>query len=101
MNNDTRLTVDEAAQPARRAKNSATQRAPRPAEPREVACGSLPQLLTVDETAALLRTSRKAIYTMVERGQLPGVLRLGRRALFDAAILIDWLRRKRAPSPEE
>ena len=39
----------------------------------------LPLLATVDETAALLRTSRKAIYSMIERGQLPGVTRIGRR----------------------
>lgn len=38
-------------------------------------------LLTVDETAAFLRTTRAAVYAMVERGQLPGVVRLGRRVL--------------------
>jgi excisionase family DNA binding protein len=36
----------------------------------------LPYLLKAEEAAELLRTSRKAIYTMVERGQLPGVVRL-------------------------
>ena len=35
--------------------------------------------LTVDETASLLRTTRKAVYALIERGQLPGVTRLGRR----------------------
>jgi len=39
------------------------------------------ELLTVDETAKLLRTTPKAIYTMIERNQLPGVVRLGRRVL--------------------
>ena len=38
-------------------------------------------LLTADEVAALLRTSRKAIYAMAERGLLPGVIRIGRRLL--------------------
>jgi excisionase family DNA binding protein len=38
-------------------------------------------LLTPTEVAALLRTSRKAIYTMIERAQLPGVVRIGRRVL--------------------
>ena len=33
----------------------------------------LPRLLTTQEVAELLRTSRKAVYVMVERGQLPGV----------------------------
>ncbi len=44
--------------------------------------GSTPHsLLTVPEAASLLRTTAKAIYTMIERGQLPGVVRLGRRVL--------------------
>jgi predicted DNA-binding transcriptional regulator AlpA len=30
-----------------------------------------PLLLTTAEVAALLRTSRKAVYAMIERGQLP------------------------------
>ncbi len=40
-----------------------------------------PSLMTVAEAAALLRTTAKAIYTMIERGQIPGVVRLGRRVL--------------------
>ena len=61
----------------------------------------LPLLLTVDEAAALLRTSRRAIYMMLERHQLPGVTRIGRRVLFRSADLLDWLDQKRAPSPKE
>jgi len=38
---------------------------------------AFPALMTVDETAELLRTTRKAIYALVERGQLAGVRRLG------------------------
>ena len=52
----------------------------------------LPTLLTPDEVATLLRTSRKAIYAMIERGQLPGVVRLGRRVLVREADLLEWLR---------
>ena len=60
-----------------------------------------PVLLTVAETAALLRTSRKAVYAMVERGQLPGVIRIGRRLLVRREALVDWLDQKDAPSPKE
>jgi len=52
----------------------------------------LPSLLTPDEVAALLRTSKKAIYAMIERAQLPGVVRLGRRVLVREADLLEWLR---------
>ncbi|MBK8231986.1 MAG: helix-turn-helix domain-containing protein [Candidatus Eisenbacteria bacterium] len=74
--------------------------------PQACSCGSreslanLPPLLAVPELARLLRTSRKAIYAMVERGQLPGAVRIGRRLLFDRDDLLDWLHRSRAPSPE-
>ena len=61
----------------------------------------LPVLLTVDEAADLLRTTRRAIYAMVERRQLPGVIRVRRRLLLRADDLLDWLDQKRAPSPEE
>lgn len=62
---------------------------------------ALPMLLTVEETAGLLRTSRKAVYAMAERGQLPGVTRIGRRLLVRRAALVDWLDQKHAPSPKE
>jgi excisionase family DNA binding protein len=62
---------------------------------------SLPVLLTVDEAAALLRTTTRAIYAMIERRQLPGVIRIRRRVLFRADDLLHWLDQKRAPSPEE
>ncbi len=59
-----------------------------------------PVLLTPTEVAELLRTSRKAIYTMIERRQLPGIVRIGRRVLVGQAALLDWLRQKSAPSLE-
>jgi excisionase family DNA binding protein len=60
-----------------------------------------PLLLTVDEAAALLRTTRRAMYAMVERHQVPGVIRIRRRVLFLAADLLHWLDQKCAPSPKE
>jgi excisionase family DNA binding protein len=61
----------------------------------------LPVLLTVDEAADLLRTSRRAIYAMIARRQLPGVVRLRRRVLVRADDLLHWLDQKRASSPGE
>ena len=40
-----------------------------------------PSLLTVDEVAAFLRTTREAIFERIKRGQVPGVVRLGRSIL--------------------
>jgi excisionase family DNA binding protein len=62
---------------------------------------TFPRLFTVDEVADLLRTTRRAIYAMIERGQLPGVIRIRRRVLLRADDLLHWLDQKRAPSPEE
>jgi excisionase family DNA binding protein len=59
-----------------------------------------PYLLTADETAALLRTTRKAIYARAERGLLPGVIRDGRRLLVRRDDLLSWLNERRATSPE-
>jgi excisionase family DNA binding protein len=55
-------------------------------------------LMTVPEVARLLRTTPKAIYAMVERGQLPGVLRFNRRVLLDRQVLLDFLRQSSTPS---
>ena len=60
-----------------------------------------PMLLTADETAAVLRTTRTAVYAMVERGQFPGVTRIGRRLLVRREALLDWLGQKHASSPKE
>ena len=58
-----------------------------------------PPLLTADEVAVALRTSRKAIYAMAERAQLPGVTRIGRRLLVRRDDLLSWLDERRAASP--
>ena len=58
-------------------------------------------LLTVDEVAMLLRVSRKAVYALIERRQLAGIRRIGRRVRIDRRELLDWLDHTCAPSPKE
>ena len=58
-----------------------------------------PFLLTVDEIAAVLRKSRKAVYAQIERGLLPGVHRDGRRILIRRDDLVAWIFERRAASP--
>jgi len=58
-------------------------------------------LLTLPEVAEILRTSAKAIYAMIERRQLPGVTRIGRRVLIRRADLLRWLDERRVSLPEE
>jgi excisionase family DNA binding protein len=62
---------------------------------------NLPILLTVEEAAEILRTTRKGVYVMVARGTLPGVTRLGRRVLVRSDVLLNWLSQRSAPSPQE
>lgn len=60
----------------------------------------VPRLFTATELAEVLRTTRKAIYSMVARNELPGVVRVGeRRLLFDQDAVLAWLDERRAPSP--
>jgi excisionase family DNA binding protein len=59
----------------------------------------LPYLLTPEEVASLLRTTRKAIYARAERGLLPGVVRDGRRLLVLRDELLRSLGERRAASP--
>ena len=73
----------------------------RTASSRDQTSRSVPMLLTAKETADVLRTSPKAVYMMIERAQLPGVVRIGRRVLIEEDALVDWLRQKSAPLPKE
>jgi excisionase family DNA binding protein len=57
----------------------------------------LPYFLTPMEAAALLRTSRKAVYCMIERRQLAGVVRVGRRVLVRRDVLLRSLDKNRGP----
>jgi len=68
---------------------------------RAVRHSSVPLLLTVDEVAEALRTTRKAVYALIERGHVPGVVRVRRRILVRQAALLQWLQEKGAPSLRE
>jgi excisionase family DNA binding protein len=60
----------------------------------------LPHFLTAYEAADLLRVSRKAVYVMVERGTLPGVIRRSRRRIVvDTEVLLQFLRQPVTSSP--
>jgi excisionase family DNA binding protein len=59
----------------------------------------LPLMLTADEVAVLLRKSRKAVYTMVERGQIPHVRINPRSVRFERDELLAWIGKRRVPSP--
>jgi len=58
-------------------------------------------LMTVSEVATLLRTTNTAIYAMVARDQIPGVVRIRRRLLFRWDELVLWLDQNREPSSKE
>jgi excisionase family DNA binding protein len=51
----------------------------------------LPEVLTVDEVAELLRINRKTVYDCIARRQLPGVSRLGRTIRIHRETLLQWL----------
>jgi excisionase family DNA binding protein len=63
-----------------------------------ISAGNLPIYLNADEAADLLRTSRKAIYAMVERRRLPGVKKIGKRLLIRTENLLEWIDQQDAPS---
>ncbi len=58
-----------------------------------------PVLLTVDEVAVVLRTTKKAVYALVARGRLPRVEGLRPRLLIPRDELLHFLGQKSAPSP--
>ena len=59
-------------------------------------------LLTIQEVAdQYLRTTPKAVRRLIERHQLPGIVRVGRRVLIRRARLLEFLSESRVPSPWE
>lgn len=58
----------------------------------------LPELLTPEEVAAWLKTTRKAIYAKAERGSLAGATYVGRRLYFLRAELLRSVEQARVPT---
>jgi excisionase family DNA binding protein len=56
-------------------------------------------VLTVDETAALLRVDRKTVYAMISRHEVPGVRRVGRALRISRDAVLEWLRTGQGCSP--
>lgn len=63
-----------------------------------------PEFLTVDEAADLLRINRKTLYEAIQRGEVPGVLRIRRtirisRTALDEAAYCGTTSATRRPRP--
>lgn len=48
-------------------------------------------VLTVDELASLLRLERKTVYSAIQRGEIPGVQRIGRAIRISRSAVLQWL----------
>jgi excisionase family DNA binding protein len=51
----------------------------------------LPQVLTVEEVADVMRVDRKTAYAAIAAGEVPGVRRLGRCIRVSRDVLFRWL----------
>jgi excisionase family DNA binding protein len=89
-------TKDRSRTPTQRPAEDPSILPPPHRTPKPPALSSL--LLTVAEVAELLRTTPKAIYCMIGRGQLP-VTRVGRRVLVRRDMLERALDERTAASP--
>ena len=50
-----------------------------------------PLVLTVQESAKILRVNEKTVYDMVARGELPGAKKVGRSIRISRHVLMQWL----------
>jgi excisionase family DNA binding protein len=53
--------------------------------------GTLNKVYTVEELADLMRWSRNAAYERVRKGEVPGVIRVGRTIRISAMAIDRWL----------
>jgi excisionase family DNA binding protein len=56
-----------------------------------------PQLLRVDEAAAILNIGRTKAYEMAQRGELPGVVRVGHQLRVSRRRLEEWIEVQSGP----
>lgn len=49
------------------------------------------EVLTVAEVASLLRLSRPAVYAALRRGDIPGLLPIGRALRVSRRAVVEWL----------
>jgi len=56
-----------------------------------------PELLTIEETAHLLRVGRSTAYAMAASGEMPGLLRLGRSLRVVRRRLLAWVDQQADP----
>ncbi len=49
------------------------------------------ELLTIDETAALLKLSDRTVYEMLRTGRLPGAAKVSGKWRIDKAKLLAWI----------
>ena len=61
---------------------------------------TLPDVLTADDLALLLRVDRKTVYEAARRGQIPGARRVGARVLrWSRDVVLEWLRSGQGCAP--
>ena len=65
--------------------------AEREAQSEETENEALPESLTVDEFAALVRVDRKTAYAAIQDGKIPGVRRIGRCIRINRDAVLPWL----------
>jgi excisionase family DNA binding protein len=59
---------------------------------------SMGPLLTVDEVAELLRTSRATVYNLARQGRIPGA-QIGKSWRFNRKAIEKWMRRREPDQP--
>lgn len=61
------------------------------AESCAVVTAEMPDIMTVEELALLLRVNRKTLYEAVSKHQIPGVRRVGRIIRISRQAVLKWL----------